>query len=236
MPWGQLNYITGDDFTSDIPSRIFFENNEITIGRVEDNSNNSNNINNNKSESEGINKNIVIIKPYISGKHFTIIKLNNKLPEEYNIIDYSSNGTYLNGELIGKGKTKLLQPNDMIAFKFRGIEKLVYQFSLVEPGDSLEPPTKYQRSSLNKRSHSSLNSEDETLTKRINSLERENQQQEVRIANYITKLESSAREIGNLQSSYQTTRDSLIEKENQLNDMKQTKYFIFSYLFLVIYF
>ena len=246
MSWGELSRVGGTDITEDIPLTIPLIENEVILGRI---------------EGEKV---IVCNKPYISGKHFQINKITkNETEIDYEIIDYSSNGTYLNNELIGKGKTLKLKSNDNITIKFRGVDKINFQFILLNNNnntnnngsnnliENIEPPIKYQRSSLNKRTASAIAfvssspspssssgtdsnllgtnmipiDEDSAKTKRINSLERENQQQQVRITNYITKLESSAREIGNLQATHQATREVLQEKENQLIEMKQTRYF-----------
>jgi hypothetical protein len=231
MSWGQLIQTGGDDVTDDIQTRWIFPSNvnEIIIGRLEENSS------------------YLINKPYVSAKHLSIIKSPPIPPSElssFTVHDYSSNGTFLNGELIGKGNSRVLCHNDFIIFKFRGLEKLIFKFlitetrndkniSLLSPGAvsitggaDEGPPEKKQK----KRNHGEINTHnthnstmDSSLTKRIQILEREIQQQEVRIANQSTKLESSAREYGNLQTTYLSTREMLSEKENEINEAKQTR-------------
>jgi pSer/pThr/pTyr-binding forkhead associated (FHA) protein len=246
MSWGQLIQIGGDDVTDDIQTRWIFPSNisEVIIGRLEENSS------------------YVINKPYVSAKHLSIIRSSSSPSSDaistFTIHDYSSNGTYLNGELIGKGNSRALCHNDLIQFKFRGIEKLIFKFLITETTILTEkkqdgslnrdrerdrdhdegPPQKKQN--INKRNHSSLHENnnnhsnnnnnssnstamDSSLTKRINILEREMQQQEIRIANQSTKLESSAREYGNLQTTYLSVRELLNEKENELTEAKQTR-------------
>lgn len=259
MIWGELISIGGSDLTNEIPKNIVIKEKQFSLGRIEENT--LLNLNITSLSSQGNNSNdyissnyshFVINKPYISGKHFIIIKINENNYTFFNITDCSSNGTYINNNLIGKGKTIQLHSNDQISLKFRNNDKIIFQFNIIDGiENNFEPPTKYQRSSLNKRIHSSIsnncnningnnngiidngsnnNYDDQTLTKRINSLEKENQQQEIRISSYVTKLESSAREIANLQANYQTIRESLQEKENQLNESKQNKY-----IFLILF-
>jgi pSer/pThr/pTyr-binding forkhead associated (FHA) protein len=207
MSWGQIVQIGGNDVTDDVPTKWCFPNelNEIVIGRLDESSS------------------YILNKAYVSAKHLVIRRTcEGDGIEQYVIEDYSSNGTYINGELVGKGKCKNIRNNDQISFKFRGVEKLVFKFMINDSNEESEPPLKCQRIQ-NKRSHGSLAEIDISASKRINALEREIQQQDLRITNQSTKLESSAREYGNLQTTYLATREALNEKENELTEAKQTR-------------
>jgi pSer/pThr/pTyr-binding forkhead associated (FHA) protein len=208
MSWGQLVQVGGNDVTDDVPTKLSFprELNEIVIGRLDESSS------------------YILNKAYVSAKHLIIRRCDGGDGiYRYVVEDYSSNGTYINGELVGKGNTKNIEQNDQISFKFRGVEKLVFKFMINDSNEESEPPLKAQRIQ-NKRVHASMSNDiDISASKRINALEREIQQQELRITNQSTKLESSAREYGNLQTTYLATREALNEKENELNEAKQTR-------------
>lgn len=206
--WGQLVQVGGNDVTDDVPTKWCFPNDlsEIVIGRLDESSS------------------YILNKAYVSAKHLIIRRCDEgNGVQQYVVEDYSSNGTYVNGELVGKGNTRKIEENDQISFKFRGVEKLVFKFLINDSNEESEPPLKSQRIQ-NKRNHASINHDmDISVSKRINALEREIQQQEIRITNQSTKLESSAREYGNLQTTYLATREALGEKENELNEAKQTR-------------
>lgn len=230
MPWGQLTLIGGPDASDDIPSLFFLDETTCSVGRAEENG-------------------LKINRAYISGKHFTIRRIIDTHPFTYEVCDHSTNGTFLNNELIGKHRTTAMKSDDKISFLFSGNEKIAFKFTLIDSNEeSIEPPTKIQRSSQNKRPHSSLSNNNTgsnsnsgsvddvaTLNNRITSLERVNKQLENRIANNITKLESSAREITNLGSLYQNVTEQLQVKENELNEAKQMRFVVLSLSLLALF-
>ncbi len=81
---------------------------------------------------------------YISSTHFAIEFDSDS--NKYYVSDYSRNGTYVNDELVGcdltskpaKPHRKELKNNDLIAIKYKNIDKITYVFSVVVSAD--EPP------------------------------------------------------------------------------------------------
>jgi Uncharacterized conserved protein, contains FHA domain len=64
----------------------------------------------------------------ISKSHCTIIKVHATHDEVY-LLDLSSNGTFINGEKVGKGKKRILKNNDQISLaspQFKGLYFLFY--------------------------------------------------------------------------------------------------------------
>jgi pSer/pThr/pTyr-binding forkhead associated (FHA) protein len=211
--WGRLALVGGSDASICQNEAYDLKLEENSFGRTTDNT-------------------FTVNKPYVSGKHFTLTKGPDSGPSHI-LNDHSSNGTFLNGCLVGRGKTQSLEQGDRISLKFRGTDKLVFEFSAITNQTNQiaatsenDPPVKYQRLTGTKRSADSIDeqrNESPYLT-RIAALERENQQQEIRIGNYITKLESTAREVGNLQRELQISKDRVKEKDNELTDAKQNRW------------
>jgi chromosome segregation ATPase len=95
--------------------------------------------------------------------------------------------------------------------------------------DEEEPPAKAQRITGKKRANLHRSEEDHTTSSgtdtatamRIAALERDNQLQEQRICTYVTKLESSAREVSNLQRELHEFREKVQEKDDALSEERQ---------------
>lgn len=215
--WGLLVQVgpEGGSESSNLPVWQFedSDNREIKVGRTAENT-------------------FVVSKPYVSACHFSITAVKDKGVDKYVLKDFSSNGTFVNESRVGKGKTVELKALDRISLQFKNKTQLIYEFRLpdVPPDDGVEePPSEISRTggsrarpSLNRTEAPSVpSSHDSASAMRIAALERDNELQEQRIGSYITKLESSAREIGNLQRELQSFREAIQVTEGELAEERQ---------------
>ena len=178
-------------------------------------------------------------KAYISGHHFSIKRSTDGVG--YEIYDNSSNGTFKNGELIGKGNSCVLQSGDTIQLRFKQVDKIILTFSLstidsnaiaknINAEPSVSFSSKRKRVETEEPDHTSRadhevkggHNRDSNLTSiKISALEQDSKQQEARIEAYITKLETSARENSNLLRELKAAQDDAREKESLLEELKQ---------------
>mmetsp|Transcript_13637 Transcript_13637/g.20440 ORF Transcript_13637/g.20440 Transcript_13637/m.20440 type:complete len:566 (+) Transcript_13637:122-1819(+) len=215
MYWGRLVQVGGSDINTTRTIVWNMEADDNIVGRLHDNTT------------------FTLLKPYISAKHFSISR--NKLSDTdstYRVSDFSSNGTFLNDVLIGKGKSNELHHGDRISIKFRGDTKAIFEFecSNINPTEEPDlPPNKSQRTENGKRLYSSMEDSGESSSGNINSskrlaaLERESKQQEQRISGYITKLESTAREVGNLQRDLKEAKDEVKQRDAKIAELTQNR-------------
>lgn len=211
MVWGILAQIGPDTVPQSdwlIWEFVDEDNYEITVGRTTDNT-------------------FAIPKAYVSGCHFSISAEKDK--NKYFLTDFSSNGTYLNDVRVGKGNKVEIKPVDRISLRFKTKVQAEFEFRLPEVAktnfEDEGPSIKTQRKTANKLSNLHMaedgHSNDTATTMRIAALERDNQLQEQRISTYITKLESSAREVSNLQRELHELREKVHEKDSALSEEKQ---------------
>lgn len=210
MSWGclqELDVESGSRRTWDLSS------NEVSVGRM--------------TQTKADDKlTIKWPKAYISGHHFSIKR--SKEGEMCELFDHSSNGTFKNGELIGKGKSSELRNGDIIQLRFKQVDKIILTFIIfsVDNSDSVNDKSSNKRKRVkteeeadDKASH--RRDADNLSFIRISALEQDNKQQEARIEAYITKLETSARENSNLLRELKAAKDDAQEKGSQLEELKQ---------------
>jgi pSer/pThr/pTyr-binding forkhead associated (FHA) protein len=170
-------------------------------------------------------------KAYISGHHFSIKRSSDGLL--YEIFDKSSNGTFVNATLVGKGNSSVLNSGDVIQLRFKHVDKIILTFKVFEKGSAEHSIIVTDRSSKRKRVETEdqeqqdkkdakgSRHESNLSSIKITALEQDSKQQEARIEAYITKLETSARENSNLLRELKAAQDASQEKGLQLEDLQQ---------------
>ena len=131
MVWATLTKCGGDDVDTKYPGEITLQNNFCYFGRAPQNT--VSNINNtpNRDLQAAIDNGrvdfVVLTPPYISITHFAIKrKTSNTIEDDEKLIwdcptltDMSTNGTLLDGVLVGKGTEVELRDNSLISIKFK---------------------------------------------------------------------------------------------------------------------
>lgn len=160
-------------------------------------------------------------KPYVSGQHFVIRRSADTSAVE--IFDKSSNGTFINSVLLGKGKSAVLHNGDVIQLRFRGVDKLVLTLSIHDiDGEQVSRANKRQRIVSDDNAQVKSHSAESNLSAiRIAALEQDNKQHEARIESYITKLETSTRENSILLRDLKAAQGDVQEKGLLVDDLKQ---------------
>src|SRR3546814_426330 len=117
---GRLVQVGGEEAlgAAGVPHEIALQP-ELWIGRLPSTAAAGNN-------SGGERPQAVIARPYVSGTHCRLWSDQGHLL----LTDLSSNGTCVNGEVVGKGSTVQLSHGDTVAFVFKKVEKIVYEVHL----------------------------------------------------------------------------------------------------------
>ena len=171
--------------------------------------------------------NIKWSKAFVSGLHFTIKRSADG--SNFEIFDKSSNGTFVNSTLIGKGKSSPLCNGDTIQLRFKNEDKIMLHFSVK---DDVKDDVKDNNTHNNKRKRVEVDMDSKRegddddrrssfLSSKISALEQDNRQQEARIETYITKLETCAREKSNLLRDLKASQDEAVTKGLQLEELKE---------------
>jgi hypothetical protein len=154
----------------------------------------------------------VIAKPYVSGTHCRIWQEHG----QFYLSDLSSNGTFVNGEVVGKGKAVQINHGDTIAFVFKKMQKIVYEVNLPQPAvvvddapqEALVAQLRQEIDELRakleaiEQSKRQLNAEAESITtlqRQVQLLQEIRDTNEACIADLTNKLETERRESRALQ-------------------------------------
>lgn len=166
-------------------------------------------------------------KAFISGHHFSIKRSVDGTAVD--IFDYSSNGTFVNATLIGKGKSCSLKSGDVIQLRFKQVDNIVLTFHVYSTdsregsGSVGEHPSKRKRVEADppKNDARGRTNDSNLSTMKISGLEKDIKQQEARIEAYIAKLETSARENSNLIRDLKVAQDDAEAKGQRCEDLQQ---------------
>lgn len=161
--WGHLVVVGGKEnapFTE-----ISLSSDSHSLGRLKD-----------PKSSDGNTKS-VINKPYISGLHFTVEKfVTSDDSLRYYLKDHSTNGTYVNDQLVKKGAITEIFFGDTISIRFREVDQLVLRFvshDSPEVSDaSIHAGSRQDTNSFHQSADG--NSEAMTFKPQINALKEEN--------------------------------------------------------------
>jgi len=156
-------------------------------------------------------------KAFVSGQHFSIKRSADGGVIE--ICDKSSNGTFVNDALLGKGNTAILKSGDRIQLRFKNADKIILTLNLQSDCEKISG--KRQRDEDNEHVQSRDGRPDCHLHAiKITALEQDNRQLEARIEAYTTKLETSARENSNLLRDLKTARSEIEVNGSLVDDLK----------------
>eukprot|EP01041_Mallomonas_annulata_P007083 gene7083-14414_t len=178
--WGKLILSGGEDADQGLISEMSLIHDEHYFGRLE-------------KTATGISQ-LLISKPYVSGTHFLIRKVEAPGVNHF-VRDFGTNGTFLNGELIGKDNERILSNDDIISIS-------------------------QQRIRTNDITTTSSDINGDVLAKQVAALQQENQQQEQRFATCLVRLETSRQEIFQLQKELRASVASGSSMSEELQELK----------------
>lgn len=203
--WGSLRLSGGDD-NDDIRAELLLEEDENLFGRLAINASGK--------------PQYTIPKPYISATHLIIKRSSDG---KVFLRDVSTNGTFVNGHVVGRDIEKQIHDNDMISFRLKGAEKVIYKFSVVLDSSNNAVNEDKEEYSMS----ASCDGEGDVLTRQIAALQKENCLQEQRYVLSLAREEKSRQENAllkveqqNLKSTILTQKTDNDELKNQIRDLE----------------
>lgn len=139
--------------------------------------------------------------PYVSAKHFSI----SKQGSDVCLTDFSTNGTFLNNILIGKGNNIQIQNGDRISIKFQGEDQIVFEFNNNNKSTSVMPSE-----------HTDI------LQMEIEALRQDKITQEKRISGYISQIEAANKNISLHMKEIRELSTIIEEKNTTIVELKQS--------------
>lgn len=203
MTWGKLTRSGGSEDVQAVPGTIQLVDTECFFGRFEHPVKTPDSKFTHSTQ-------IVLNCMFVSSTHFSIsISGDRDSSTTYTIADYSRNGTYLDGELIGPNLQKKIHDGAVISLMYKNKARVSYVFSagqkqVVSPGGSIvgkekneapPAPRDDEESARFASMKSQADSATEALTRQIAVLQQEGKRSEQRIQQLSGRVEASAAEL-----------------------------------------
>ena len=143
---------------------------------------------------------------FVSSTHFSVSEKDGK----YYLKDFSKNGTYLNGQIVGNKDIREVVNGDEISLSYKGITRLVYRFTV----DSSNDPQNIQEPLV---SSSSI----DIYIHQLELLKQEGHEQESRITLYQNQIEALNKELDTANNRVATKDLSLEVANKEIDDLKE---------------